>query len=95
MNKNIKIILLIANVLALLISILWFIRDKGFEPVIVFVLLLSSIVTVIFENKIEKISIRKVSDSGVDIESTGKESTDIEIENIKKGSKVKIRQKSK
>lgn len=93
MNKSVKIILYILNILIFGIAIYWFINDKSPEPLITVIGQFLILLTLIFESKIGKISIKKISESGIDVETDSKDESSISISKVTKGSKVNIKRK--
>jgi hypothetical protein len=91
MNKSVKIILYTLNVLIFGIAIYWFTNDKSPEPLITMIGQFLVLLTLIFESKIAKIAIQKVSDSKVDVETGSNDESNISISRIKKGSEVNVK----
>ncbi len=93
MNKLVKIILYIFNIIVLGIAIYWFKDEQSPEPLIVMISQILVLITLIFESKISNIGISKVSDSEVYINVRANDESDISISDIKKGSKIKVKKK--
>lgn len=93
MNKTLKIVLIVLNAVMLVLALYWYRKESQIEPIIVFIGQVASILILLFENKISKNSIKKISDSKVRISTTKGDESHIEIKNVKKGSDVKIKRK--
>jgi hypothetical protein len=91
MNKSVKIILYVLNFLIFGIAIYWFTNDKSPEPLITMIGQFLVLLTLIFESKIAKIAIDKISDSEIDVETGSKDESSISISKVKKGSKVNVK----
>ena len=93
MNKNLKNILIAVNVLMLILAVYWYSQNSEIEPIIIFFGQIASILILLFEGKLSENSVKKVSKSKVRISTTKEDNTNIKVENIKKGSDVKIKRK--
>jgi hypothetical protein len=91
MNKSVKIILYILNILIFGIAIYWFTIDKSPEPLITMIGQFLVLLTLIFESKITKIAIAKISESEIYVETGLKDESSISISKVKKGSKVNVK----
>lgn len=68
MNKAIKRILLIINVIMLAFAILWFFDEKSMEPLIASFGQISSILLLIFEKQVSEIFTKNIKNSDVKIQ---------------------------
>ncbi|QNK77898.1 hypothetical protein H7F37_02055 [Winogradskyella sp. PAMC22761] len=91
MNKLVKTIIYIFNIIALVIAIYWFIDEQSPEPLIVMISQVSILITLIFESKISNINISKVSKSEINVEDKSTDASNISISKVKKGSKVNVK----
>lgn len=91
MSKSVKKILYTLNILIFVIAIYWFINEKGPEPLITIIGQFLVLLTLIFESKIAKITIEKISDSEIDVETGSKDESSISISKVKKGSRVNLK----
>lgn len=93
MNKLLKSILYIFNIIALGIAIYWFKDEQSPEPLIVMISQFLVLITLIFESKISNIVISKVSKSKVNVEVKSTDNSGISISDIKDGSDIKVKRK--
>ncbi|MCX7551546.1 hypothetical protein [Xanthomarina sp. F2636L] len=93
MNKLVKIILYVFNIIALGIAIYWFNADQSPEPLIVIISQFLVLITLIFESKISNIGISKVAKSKVDVEVKANDDSSIIISDIKDRSNIKVKRK--
>lgn len=91
MNKILKIILILLNLIMLLIAIRWYADKKELEPSIAIFGQISSLFVLFFEKKAAKIITKKLrNQSDVDVEAKdGDEVTTSDIDNSKVRIKVK------
>jgi hypothetical protein len=93
MKKLIKNILYLFNFIALGIAIYWFKEEQSPEPLIVIISQVLVLITLIFESKISKLGISKISNSEVDVDVKSSDDSNIDISDVKDGSKVKIKRR--
>lgn len=93
MNKLVKSIIYIFNLIALLIAIYWFKDEQSPEPLIVIISQSLVLITLFFESKISNIGISKVSKSEVDVEVKSNDDSIINITDIKDGANIKVKRK--
>jgi hypothetical protein len=93
MNKLLKTILFIFNIIALGIAIYWFRDEQSPEPLIVMISQFIVLITLIFESKISNIGISKVSKSKVNVDVKSNDKNSINISDIKDGSDIKVKRK--
>lgn len=93
MNKLLKTILFIFNLIALGIAIYWFKDEQSPEPLIVMISQFLVLITLIFESKISNIGISKVSKSKVNIDTKSTDNSSINISEISDGSDIKVKRK--
>ena len=93
MNKLVKTILYIFNLIVLGIAIYWFKSEQSPEPLIAIISQFLVLITLIFESKISNIGISKVSKSEVDVEVKSNDDSSITITDIKDGSNIKVKRK--
>lgn len=93
MNKLVKIILYIFNLIALGVAIYWLIEEQSSEPLIVMISQISILIALIFESKISNIGISKVSKSKVNVGVKSTDNSSISISDIKDGSDIKVKRK--
>ncbi|CAA0227922.1 hypothetical protein V2595_15555 [Tenacibaculum maritimum] len=90
MNKNLKSTLFVINLAVILLSVFWFFSEKGYEPVIVFISQIGSILLMSNESKFSKTSITDISNgSEIDIREKRQSISSTKIEGVE-NSKVKI-----
>lgn len=91
MDKGLKKVLIILNFIVLLLSVFWFITERSYEPVIVFISQLASILLITNESKVVNTNVRRVrKGSVVDIEEDGESNSITNVEDIE-GSNIRIR----
>ena len=97
MSKSVKNFILILNLIIIILSIYWYFNpDSNVEPIVVVISQIISIVAILFGDKlINRISINKISDSDVKIDTHNNDSGEYQISNIKKGSKIQISKRNK
>jgi hypothetical protein len=93
MNKLLKTILFIFNIIALGIAAYWFKDEQSHEPLIVMISQFLVLITLIFESKISNIGISKVSKSKVNVGVKSNDNSSISISDIKDGSDIKVKRK--
>ncbi|MBO6607408.1 hypothetical protein [Psychroserpens sp.] len=93
MNKTLKAVLITVNAIMLILAVYWYYESSEIEPLIVFLGQTASILILIFEKKLSKNLVSKVSDSKVRIKTSKDDDSHIEVKNIKKKSDVKIERK--
>ena len=91
MKKNIKVILLILNFGILFYAILWQFTEVNYEPLIVILGQTGIIIVIFSEKRLSKTSIKKISKSDISIKTSKDDDTNIDIEDVKKDSKIKIK----
>ena len=93
MNKKIKNIAIIINLLILVFSILWIKNtDFEYEPITVFLGQMLSLIVLVFGDAIQnKFFIKEVSDSKVIIDTHKKDNSEFNISNIRDKSEVNIK----
>lgn len=95
MKNNIKIVLVVLNSFVLVLSLLWIIKpDYNWEPITVLITQSLSLITLLFENQISSILIKKVEDRGdVKIDVHKNDNTNMHIEDVSGDAKVNIKKK--
>lgn len=93
MNKLLKTILFIFNIIALGIAVYWFKDEQSPEPLIVMISQFLVLITLIFESKISNIGISKVSKSKVNVDVKSTDNSSISISDIRDGSDIKVKRK--
>ncbi len=92
MKNIIKYILLGWNVITFSAIFYWYKYDAGFEPIVVGITQIGSVLTVLFEKQISggSTTISGITGSKIDATVTGEGHT-LDINDVKKGSKVKYK----
>ena len=80
MNKLLKTILIILNLLMLSLAIYWYSEKKETEPLISIIGQIIALLVILFENNISKIRTNKINKSGVNIDT--KPGSDIKTSNV-------------
>lgn len=93
MNKLLKIILYIFNIIALGIAMYWFKDEQSPEPLIVMISQFLVLITLFFESEISNISISKVSKSKVNLDVKSTDNSRISVSDINDGSNIKVKRK--
>lgn len=90
MDKGLKNILIALNSIVLLLSVFWFFKEKSYEPAIVFVSQLASILLITNESKIITTRVKGIRDnSTVDINESGESNSITNVEDVE-NSNVRI-----
>lgn len=90
MNIVLKVILILLNAGMFVIALFWIKEDNSHEPYIVAGGQVGSVLILLFEQKISKIFVSKVSDSKVGITTNKDDQSNIKVRNIKNKSEVRI-----
>ncbi len=89
MNKKLKVLLIIINIIMMILSIYWYIDKKETEPIIVFLGQIATLVALVFEKPVSNILTRKIHDNSsldVDVQS----GDNVDTKNVK-NSKINIK----
>lgn len=89
MKNIIKYILYGLNAVALFVIYLWYKNESGFEPIVVLITQIVSVLTIVFEKQISgtSSSISKIDNSKVKVEEID-DDRNVEIKNVSNKSKV-------
>jgi len=91
MNTTLKSVLIILNCIVLILAIFWTFNDSPvIEPLIVIAGQVIALSVLFFEKKLPFINVKTVSRSDVEIDVPSDDKSDIKVEKIRGGSKVKI-----
>lgn len=90
MNKTLKIVLIVINLIILALSIDWLSSAGGHEPLIVLIAQFSSILILIFEGKVKSTGIKGISKSKVTVKSKANDETLISVKDVKDDSEINI-----
>ena len=91
MDKGLKKVLIILNFIVLLLSVFWFITERSYEPVIVFISQLASILLIANESKVISTRVKGIRDnSTIDIKEKGESNSITNVEDVE-NSNVRIR----
>jgi hypothetical protein len=95
MKNSVKIGLVILNLIVLVLSLLWIIKpDYNWEPITVLITQSLSLITLLFENQISNILVKKIKDKGdVKIDIHKKDKTNMHVEDVSGDAKVSIKKK--
>ncbi|WP_299440096.1 hypothetical protein [uncultured Aquimarina sp.] len=90
MKKSLKNILIFINLVILVLAAFWFYSNKGYEPAIVFVGQLSSLVILAVEGRTKSTDIEGVEKSKIRIKSKVIDDTLISVKNVKDDSEIDV-----
>jgi hypothetical protein len=77
MNKIIKYIIIVLNVLVLIVAINWYFRDKEFEPLIAVIGQFIALLVLFFEDKLSKVINIKNVNTDIETNILGKNNVDV------------------
>ena len=92
MNSYLKAVVIVLQLIVLTLTCLWYKDDSSYEPLILLIGQISSIVLVIFDKQVSKLWVKDVDSSRVVVESVSDSSDSITVQNVKNKSYVKVKQ---